>query len=194
MSEKLPWYALYTKPQQEALVARQLSERGLEAFLPCYTERRCGRAQQQVLFPGYLFVRVDLGRVGRSVLQWMPGLRGLVCFGGVPAQVPEGALALVRKQLARLEAMVGFPRARFRPGERVRLKEGPLAGLEAVFEGPMGPAERVRILIRFLGQCNRAVVPLDLLEGVSPRPHPPRRTRGHGRVLCPPQARKPGPS
>lgn len=183
MTDNSHWYALYTKPKQEARVAQQLQQRGLEAFLPQYTERRREGAHTQVLFPCYLFVRADLGRVGRSVLEWTPGLRGLVAFAGVPARVPEEAIALVRRQLAHLEAMGGFPKARFQPGERVRIKEGPLAGLEAIFEGPLTPAERVHILIRFLGQCNRAVVPLDMLEGVAPRQHPPRRTRGHGRVI-----------
>jgi len=63
------------------------------------------------------------------------------------------------------------------------VREGPLAGMEGIFEGPAGPAERVRILLRFLGECNRAVVPLDILEGAAPRPHPPRRTRGKGRKI-----------
>jgi transcriptional antiterminator RfaH len=136
----------------------------------------------RALFPGYLFVRVDLEVVGRSLLLWTPGLRGIVSFGGVPARMPDEAIALVRRQVARLEAAGGFARARFRAGERVRVKEGPLAGLEAVFEGP-GPAERARILIRFLGQANRAVVAEEALESLAERQHPPRRTRGHGRRI-----------
>lgn len=178
------WYALYTKPRQEEVVAGQLGRKGIEVFLPQYTERRRGETPRlQALFPCYLFVRTNLEAVGISALQWVPGVRRLVTFGGMPARVPEEAIALVRRQLAHLEAIGGFPKARFQPGERVRIKEGPLAGLEAVFEGPLEPAERVRILIRFLGQCNRAVVPLDILEGAAPRQHPPRRTRGHGRVI-----------
>jgi len=178
------WYAIHTKPRQEEVAAGQLGRRGMEVFLPRVTERRRGEPPRvRPFFPGYLFVQADLEAVGISALQWVPGVCRLVAFGGVPARVPEAAIVLVRKQLARLEAMGGFPRARFQPGERVRLKEGPLAGLEAIFEGPVGPAERVRILIRFLGQANRAVVPLDMLEGAMPQQHPPRRTRGRGRVI-----------
>jgi len=178
------WYALYTKPKQERLVAGQLGRRGLETFLPQYTERRRGRPPKVLpLFPCYLFVRADPDVMGLSLLQWTPGLRRLVSFGGVPARVPEEAVALVEKRLAELEAQGGLLPARFRPGERVRVREGPLAGLEAVFDGPREPAERVRILIRFLGECNRAVVPVDSLEALAPRQHPPRRTRGKGRVI-----------
>jgi transcriptional antiterminator RfaH len=176
------WYALYTKPKQEYLVLEQLQQRGVEAFFPQFVERRRGEERVRALFPNYLFVRVDLAVVGQSLLRWTPGLRGVVSFAGVPAHVPDEAIALVRKQLARLEAAGGFPKARFKPGERVRVTEGPLAGLEAVFQGP-GPAERVRILIRFLGQANRAVVPKEALEKVAERRHPPRRTRGRGRRI-----------
>ncbi len=177
------WYVLYTKPRQEETVAGQLG-RQVEVFLPQYTERQRGQPpRKKPLFPCYLFVRTDLEALGISALQWVPGVRHLVAFGGVPARVPEAAIALIRRQLAQIEAQGGFPRVRFRPGERVRVREGPLAGLEAIFEGPAGPAERVRILIRFLGECNRAVVPLEILEALPPRPHPPRRTRGRGRWI-----------
>jgi transcriptional antiterminator RfaH len=177
------WYALHTKPNHEALAARELTRRGVSVFFPQYTERRRVGARLRVLFPSYLFVHVDLAAVGISWLRWTPGLCGVVSFGGVPAQVPAAAIALVQKQLARLEAAGGFARARFQPGERVRLTEGPLAGLEAIFEGPAGPEERVRILVRFLGQTNRAIVPVDALEGILPDDRPPRRTRGQGRPI-----------
>jgi transcriptional antiterminator RfaH len=178
------WYALYTKPRQETTVAEQLEERGLQTFLPEYNERRRGKPPNaRVLFPCYLFVRVDLEAAGLSVLRWTPGLRRIVSFGGAPAKMPDEAIALVGKRLAQVEARGGFLKPRFRPGERVRLREGPLAGLEAVFEGPVRPSERVRILISFLGEANRAVVPVDQLEAVAPRKHPPRRTRGRGRKI-----------
>jgi len=177
------WYAIHTKPRQEEVAAGQLGRRGVEVFLPRVTERRRGEPPRvRPFFPGYLFVRADLAAVGISTLQWVPGVCRLVAFGGVPARVPEEAIALIRRQLAQIEAQGGFPRMRFRPGERVRVREGPLAGLEGIFEGPVRPAERVRILLRFLGECNRAVVPLDMLEGAMPHQHPPRRTRGRGRM------------
>lgn len=179
------WYALYTKPRREALVAQQLRNQGLETFLPRYVEHRRGRSPRvRPLFPCYMFVRADLDDVGISLFKWTPGMRRMVAFGGRPARVPDDAIKLVRKRLAQIAAQGGFVRARFKPGQPVRIKEGPLAGLEAVFEGPTEPAERVRILIRFLGEANRAVVPVDLLEAASPRKkHPPRRTRGRGRTI-----------
>ncbi len=188
------WYALYTKPRQEARVTSHLEERGLQVFCPRYVERRRGQAPKvRPLFPCYAFIRIDLDVLGLSALQWTPGLRGIVAFAGAPARVPEEAMQLVRRRVLELEDQSLYPASRFKPGERVRIKEGPLTGLEAVFEESVGAEDRVRILIKFLGEANRAVVPAEVLEAApAPVPqeqHPPRRTRGKGRWI---EGQKPG--
>jgi hypothetical protein len=73
--------------------------------------------------------------------------------------------------------------------------------LLAIFEGPTTPAERVRVLIQFLGQTNSAEVELADLERSAPQgrvtmmdsedrmSRPPRRTRGRGRFIRGRQAR-----
>ncbi len=186
---RLSWYALYTQMKQEAIVAQQLQDKGIEVFFPCYTERRTrGRIIVQPLFPRYLFVRLDIYSRGLEALRWTPGLRYILCCAGVPARVPEEAIALVRQRMEQVEALGGFLRPRFRVGERVRIKEGPLAGLEAIFDEPVGPAARVRILVHFLGEVNKAVVDVDALEAAGSVPtgereRGPRRTRGQGRFL-----------
>jgi hypothetical protein len=58
--------------------------------------------------------------------------------------------------------------------------------LRGVFQGPLGPAERVRILVRFLGETNRAEVPIEALRKASDEDTTPRRrrgTRGGGRKI-----------
>jgi transcription antitermination factor NusG len=97
--------------------------------------------------------------------------------------VPEGAIALVQKRLTQIEAKGGLHKIRFRSGDTVLIRDGPLTGLEAVFREPLGAGDRVRILVRFLGEANHAVVPVDMLEPTTPRIRPPRRTRGRGRKI-----------
>lgn len=176
------WYVVYTKPNAEYRVARFLEEKGLEVFLPeipSWKPRRGHRTEP--LFPSYVFVRADWSHTPLNTVEWTPGVRRLVAFDGHPAVVPDSAIALIRRRLA--EGMWG--RAPFRPGERVRIVEGPLQGLEAVFEGPVEPAARVRILLEFLGQVHRATVPITILAPAAPssRPRPPRRTRGRKRWI-----------
>jgi transcriptional antiterminator RfaH len=178
------WYTLYTKPNAEAQVARTLKARGLTVLLPLLPSRPGERLRP--LFPAYLFVRCDLTVIGIENLQWIPGLRRILSFEGRPAVVPDAAIALIERGLAEIEAAGGLPQHAFKPGDVVVIDQGPLAGLRGIFQGPIGPAERVRILVRFLGETNRAEVPVEALrrageEGLGQVRR--RGTRGHGRQI-----------
>lgn len=177
------WYVINTKPHAELQVNQALRVRGFQTYLPMLPPRREGRPQP--LFPAYLFLRCELATVGVDSLQWVPGLRRIVSFAGRPATVPDDAVRLIRAQLDQIDAQGGLPKHTFKPGDEVVIGGGPLAGLRGVFQGPVGPVERVQILIRFLGQSNRAEVPVDLLRAASPDDQFTRRrgTRGRGRRI-----------
>jgi transcriptional antiterminator NusG len=84
------WYALYTNPRHEKVVAKQLKERCVENFLPLYrTWHRWKDRRKQVelaLFPGYVFVRIE----EQKKLQVLktPGAVNLVSFNGKLAALP----------------------------------------------------------------------------------------------------------
>jgi transcriptional antiterminator RfaH len=156
------WYALFTKPNSELRVAETLITRGFTAFLPLLNARPAERVVP--LFPSYLFVHCDLAATGLSALEWIPGLCSVLSFDGKPAIIPNRAIDLIRTELRRIEEEGGLPRHPFKPGDEVIVEEGPLAGLCGVFQGPVGPAERVHILLRFLGQVNRTEVPVTMLR------------------------------
>ena len=60
------WFAVWTRSRHERAVFEQLTERGIEAFLP--TTPRWSRWKDRKkkiewpLFPGYCFARFDAGR------------------------------------------------------------------------------------------------------------------------------------
>ena len=131
------------------------------------------------LFPAYLFVRCDLDVVGLSTLEFVPGLRRILAFAGRPAVVPDEVIALIEEKLAEIDARGGLPSHSFHPGDEVVIDSGPMRGMRGIFQGPMGPAERVQVLIRFLGQANRAEVPIELLRTA---PQRGEARRGHTRA------------
>lgn len=178
------WYALYTKPNAEGQVARALEARGFEYFLPLLPPGKPD-ARPHALFPSYMFVRCDLSEVIVDQLQFLPGLRRIISFTGKPAVVPQEAIDLMARELEEIDAAGGLPKHHFKPGDTVVIDSGPLAGLRGVFQGPSGPAERVRILVRFLGETNRAEVPVETIRKASDDDPPPRRrgTRGRGRKI-----------
>ena len=182
----LHWYALHTRPHCEAQVADLLLEKGIEVFLPLIwiRHRRWGRVERP-LFPCYLFARLDLEVSGLSPIRWTPGLRRVVAFDERPVSIPDQVIAHLRERVEMVREAGGLPSHNFKPGDRVVITRGPLQGLEAVFQGPMRPSERVRVLIEFLGQLARVEVPLEDVEQVREQParRPPRRTRGRGRRI-----------
>ena len=143
------WFAAYTTPRHEKVVARHLQSRHIESFLPLYSSVRrwkngCRVAVEQPLFPSYLFVRI-LRREAIKVLQ-IPGVVSLVSAGREPAALPSTEIESLRSSL---------PLRHFEPhpylvvGEKVRITAGSLEGM-------------VGVLIRRKNNC-RVVLTLELI-------------------------------
>jgi transcription elongation factor/antiterminator RfaH len=183
------WYTLYTKPNVENRVAAFLDEHEIETYVPKIWDPRKSTKEKLVpFFPCYLFMRIDLDRTASSQWQWTPGLRHIVAFDGDPVPVSDQVIDLIRRKLDELNRDSGRPQQKFKPGEVVRITHGPFAELLALFDGPTTPAERVTVLLDFLGRFSRVRLNITDLEKVSERteiapPKRPRRTRGRGRWI-----------
>jgi transcription antitermination factor NusG len=126
------WYAAYTRANHERRVADQLVERGVEHFLPQYESLRKWKDRkvrlQMPLFPGYVFVQ--LGLQNRLRVLEVPGVAYLVGFGGRPVAVPEGEFEKVRRFLK--QGFRAEPHPYLEAGRRVRVRSGPLDGMEGI--------------------------------------------------------------
>ncbi|HUI73486.1 MAG TPA: transcription termination/antitermination NusG family protein, partial [Candidatus Acidoferrum sp.] len=80
------------------------------------------------LFPGYVFVRMALR--DRRKVQQIPGVARLVEFGGTPAALPEEEIEALRTSLA--SGVRAEPHPFLTAGRKVRVKCGPLAGVEGI--------------------------------------------------------------
>lgn len=93
------------------------------------------RPRKVPLFPGYIFVRMNLAADAWSIVSSIAGVGGLVCEGGLPVEMSAG---LVDAILAReIDGVVPgkTPAALiFRPGDAVRICDGALSGLIATIE------------------------------------------------------------
>lgn len=129
---QLDWFAAYTRPRHEKVVAASLEQRGYQILFPRY--RFASRWKDRVkhlelpLFPGYVFVRCDPWK--RLPVLQTPGLLHLVSDRKGPLPVPEWEVENLRRAIAsrvRLEP-VPFLKA----GDRVLVRHGPLTGLEGI--------------------------------------------------------------
>ena len=165
----LAWHVLYTKPRCENQVERALAADGIEVYfptLPAVRPRR-GRPAMRPFFPCYLFVNLDLEAVGISRLNWTPGVRHLVMFGGVPARVDDGVIARIRQQLDQPHAMDRQGEILER-GDRVVITAGPLEDIEAVFDKRLSATGRVLVLVQFLQRWTTVQVESVALRKISP--------------------------
>ena len=150
------WYALFTKPRMERRVADILDGRGIQVFVPLlYHHGKRGGWLAAPFFPRYLFALLDWEDAGLRAVQWTPGLTRVVTFDGRPAPMPPEKLQYLRERLDRLD---GDDFLSLKVGERVRVKRGPFADVEAVFDGRLNGENRVAILLRILGRDTRVEV------------------------------------
>lgn len=146
------WYALQSKPRKEFSLFDQVLARRIECYFPRVRVVPVNprSAKVRAYFPGYMFVHVDLQATGLSALQWLPFARGLVAFEGEPAPVPDGLVPALREKLAQIEANGGLQMDGLKPGEAIRVLDGPFRGYEGVFDARMDEEGRVRILLNLL--------------------------------------------
>jgi len=129
------WFALWTNSHCEQLVRDQLTAKGFETFLPTVGEwsRRGGvrRVIPRPMFPGYLFVRDAMEK--RSYVEIMKA-RGLVRILGERwdrlSPIGDGEIEAIQRIGNSGLAVAPYPY--LREGQRVRITEGSLAGVEGI--------------------------------------------------------------
>ena len=128
----LTWHVLHTQYQHEKNVARALVGKGFEVLLPLYTSVHRWKDRKKLLslplFPCYVFVQSPPDR-------WLPilstpGVHTVVSFGGTPSIVPYSEIEAVRRISE--GPLKAEPHPFLQCGDRVRLIEGPLQGLEGL--------------------------------------------------------------
>ncbi len=150
MSEQ--WYALRSKPNKEEALWREATARGFEVYFPQIRVQPVNPRARKVkaYFPGYMFIQVDLPKVGYSSVSWMPYSVGLVSFGEEPAPIPEGLIIAIRRRLEQVNAAGGEVLEGLKQGDGVVIQEGPFAGYSAIFDARVSGSERVRVLLQLL--------------------------------------------
>ena len=162
----MDWYAVYTKPRQEARALLNLQNQGYTCYLPTLqvAKLRAGKrtTQVQALFSRYLFIELSLEQTSQ---RWAPirstlGVSNLLMFGSEAARVPAELIDALR---ARENASLAQPASLYQPGEKLQVLEGPFAGLEAVYHMDDGLARGI-VLIELLNSITKLNVSLDALS------------------------------
>lgn len=148
----MDWYVVQTKPWEEERVLARLGCRGIEVFLPRVEAPRRRRGPRiEPLFPGYVFARFVLEPIPWGVVRWTPGVRRLLGSEDGPMPVPPDVVDIIRARIGDAGYIrIGIP---FESGDRVRITEGPMAGLRGILDRYTSRAGRVRVLLDLLGMA-----------------------------------------
>lgn len=150
--EQAAWYAIHTRSHFENLVADQLTARGFSLFLPQMGvwSKRLQTTRAEPMFPGYLFIHHGMEK--RSYVEILQA-RGVVRVleGGWNRLTPiaDGEMEGIQRVVK--AGVPVSPHLYFNKGDRVRVLDGPLTGLEGIF-------------VRDKPNKRRLVVSIDLLQ------------------------------
>jgi len=138
----MEWHVVRTKPHQEYLVESGLTRVGNEILCPRITDQRLIRREMQPvispLSPGYVFARFRSSH--SRMVMYTNGVRNLVSFGSAPAVVSPEVIDGIRDRLQ--GGVVALNTPHFSHGDVMSIQDGPLCGLEAVFEREMSGQQR----------------------------------------------------
>ena len=163
------WYALYVRSHHEVAVGKQLALRGIEFYLALYSavhfwNNRCSKCLELPLFPGYVFVHI--GPWERASVLGVQGVVHLVGATGRPIPLPDDEIEALRLGIAERKPQ---PHPPLEGGQRVRIRRGPLAGLEGTLKrSPDGP--RVVITLSIISQGASVEVHWNEVEAIDPSP------------------------
>jgi transcriptional antiterminator RfaH len=160
----LNWYVFQSKTRKERFLCEQLHMRHIETFLPCIRTEPAKSTNQklQPYFPGYVFGRVDLEAIGRSALNWLPGLIRIVNFGGDPVSVQDYLIHVIRQHVDESNRLTTQLANTFQPGDAVMIQGGPFAGYEGIFNTHLPGRERAEVLLKMLeGSQLRVELPIE---------------------------------
>ena len=157
----IEWYVAHTRSRCEKKLVEYCQRCGLDSTLPVYRSVRKYRGKtltfEKPLFPGYVFLR--LLPAARSKIRQSDYVANLL---EVPDQVEfEEQLGAILQALASEYEVRLSPT--IQPGSRVRIRTGPLRGLEGFVESRRGTVE-VHLRLDFIAQAAAVRMEADLLE------------------------------
>lgn len=164
------WYCWQAQPKREHLSSELVRiECGLETYCPRlrYDKKTARGIVKWVepLFPGYLFIRGDLGLNFRRILA-TGGITRLVTVGTHVPTLDDNFIEGLKTRLAAVQQEVDQPD--LKENDEVTIAFGPFSNFKAVVKGQIPARQRVRVLLEFLGQPIQIDVPREVL--LRPKP------------------------
>ncbi len=117
------------------------------------------RTVERRVFPGYILVNMIMTEESWYVVRNTPGVTGFVGMGNQPTPLRSEEVAQIIK---RMEAEAPRIKVTFKPGERVRIVDGPFNDFRGTVSEIDMERAKVRVMVNFFGR--ETPVELDFLQ------------------------------
>jgi len=166
------WFVIHCYSGYEKKVRHNLEQRietmGMkdkifDVVIPTQEEMEVKDGKRRIIerhvFPGYVLVNMILTEESWYVVRNTPGVTGFVGMGNDPTPLrPEEVSQILR----RMEADAPHVKVSFKPGERVRIIDGPFNDFRGTVSELDLEKNKVRVMVNFFGR--ETPVELDFLQ------------------------------
>ena len=159
------WHIVQFKRNSHKLAERNLIQQGFKTFLPLqsFTSKSQAKFLTNIrpLFPGDMFVSIDLGKEPWQKINSTLGVSRLICQDGIPMKVPED---IVSALISRCDSSGKLlPPESIASGDSVKILSGALGDFIATVE-TLDTERRIWVLMEIMGQVTRVQVALDQIK------------------------------
>jgi transcriptional antiterminator NusG len=172
MTNERSWYVVHCYSGYENKVRHNLEQRidtmGMkdrifDVIIPTQEEIEVKEGKRRTVerhvFPGYVLVNMAMSEESWYVVRNTPGVTGFVGMGNQPTPLrPEEVSQILRT----MEAEAPRMKVSYRPGERVRIVDGPFNDFRGTVAEIDMERSKVRVMVNFFGR--ETPVELDFLQ------------------------------
>jgi len=149
----LRWYVVHTQPCWEDRANARLIAQGYRVFCPrlrkMVRHARKSESKLVALFPGYLFLSMDISRDRWRSVNGTRGVIRLLTQGDIPQAIPAGIVEDLQSHVD-MHGVLACTQS-LSAGQRVRITEGPFEDFVGTLQRLDGP-DRVHVLLDLLGR------------------------------------------
>jgi len=142
------WYVVYTKPGREDDVAFLLQNAGIEVLNPKLKSVKYKHSRYadviEPLFPCYLFAEFDKD-ISAHLITYTRGVKYIIGKRN-PVVISDEVISAMKERMGTNGIIVVSPQ-KFKTGDKVLVKEGPLKNFYGIFERDVKSPQRVMILL-----------------------------------------------
>jgi transcriptional antiterminator NusG len=140
-----------------------MEDRIFEVIVPTEEQIEIKDGKRKVVerrvFPGYILVNMIMDEDSWYVVRNTPGVTGFVGMGNKPTPLRPEEVSQIMK---RMEAEAPVVKVSYKPGQKVRIIDGPFNDIVGIVEDIDMERSKVRVLVSFFGR--ETPVELDFLQ------------------------------